>query len=64
MAQISQMMLRLEILRGARDHFEACGKMQAVTSAESMLYGLKIAECEAMINELRLQLEVEAGDAE
>ena len=52
MAQISQDTLRLDILREARDRYKALRDMRHVTSAEASLCSLKIAECEAMMQEL------------
>lgn len=48
MAQVSEMTIRLDILREAKDRYESLQKMVAVTTAESFVYGLKIVECEVM----------------
>lgn len=52
MAQVSEMTLRLEILRDTRDQYLAAQNMKHTSRSEEMLYALKIAECEAMIKEL------------
>jgi len=52
MAQVTQDTLRLEILIEARSFYEAARNMLQATSAECALLSLKIAECEAMMEEM------------
>jgi transcriptional regulator of met regulon len=52
MAQVTQDTLRLEILTEARDQYRKARNMRHATSAECSLLSLKIAECEAMMEEM------------
>jgi len=52
MAKVTQDTLRLEILYDAKEHYIAARNMAHATSAEASLYSLKIAECEAMMEEM------------
>ena len=52
MAQVTQDTLRLEILDEARTFYKAARNTMHATSAECALLSLKIAECEAMIEEM------------
>jgi hypothetical protein len=45
-------LLRLEILRDARDQYVAYRDMRECTVAERTIASLKIFECEAMLREL------------
>lgn len=60
MAQVSELTLRLDILREALERYRMNQGMANATEAERSLYGLKIAECEAMLNELMGTSEEEA----
>jgi hypothetical protein len=54
-------MLRLQILKEARRQYTEAKKLEHVTEAEAMVYTLKLAECETMLEETtRGQTPVEA----
>lgn len=52
MAQVSQDILRMEILREAIERYKAAQGAAGAGAAERMLFELKIAECNAMLEEL------------
>ncbi len=52
MAQVTQDTLRLEILTEAKSFYLAARDLSHVNDAEYVLLSLKIAECEAMIEEM------------
>jgi len=53
MAQVTQDTLRLEILTEAKSFYLAARDLSHVNDAEYVLLSLKIAECEAMMEEMK-----------